>query len=84
MFAATKMPSVPKKITYSHSQPQSPIIPTRMAIKYLSPLDIAERLGVSDETVYRLLRSGRISSTRISRKVWRILESDFDAFMRKK
>lgn len=43
---------------------------------YLTPIQVAERLQLNVETVYRWLRSGKLPGIRLSRKVWRITEMD--------
>lgn len=40
-----------------------------MTARLLTPQDVAERLGVSDDYAYRLLGKGEIACTRIGRKV---------------
>ena len=49
---------------------------------YLTVEEAAERLGVDYKTIYRLIRSGEIPAGKIGR-VYRILESDLDAYFQK-
>lgn len=49
---------------------------------YLTPEQVADRLQVVVETVYRWLRSGKLRGSRLSRKVWRVAESDLNDFMK--
>jgi excisionase family DNA binding protein len=50
---------------------------------YLTPEQIAERLQVVVETVYRWLRSGKLRGSRISPKAWRVSERELASFMRR-
>lgn len=50
--------------------------------KYLTPEQVAERLQMGTETVYRYLRAGKLRGRRISHKAWRIGEIDLASFMR--
>jgi len=54
-----------------------------MAQTYLTPEQVAERIHLGIETVYRYLRSGKLRGSHVSRKCWRIAEGDLEAFMRK-
>jgi len=49
---------------------------------YLTPEQVADRLQMGTETVYRYLRSGKLRGRRISHKAWRIAEIDLASFMR--
>jgi hypothetical protein len=49
---------------------------------YLTPEQVAGRLQLGTETVYRYLRSGKLHGRRISHKAWRIAEIDLASFMR--
>ena len=49
---------------------------------YLTPEQVADRLQVVVETVYRWLRSGKLRGSRLGRKVWRVAESDLNDFMK--
>jgi excisionase family DNA binding protein len=49
---------------------------------YLTPEQVAERLQLGTETVYRYLRTGKLRGRRISHKAWRIAEIDLASFMR--
>lgn len=48
---------------------------------YLTPDQVAERLQLNRETVYRWLKSGRLKGTCLSPRVWRISEADLRAVM---
>jgi len=52
-----------------------------MAQILLTPTQIAETLQVDVKTVYRYLRAGKMSGTKISRKCWRISESSLREFL---
>jgi excisionase family DNA binding protein len=43
----------------------------------LSPLEVAEQLGVSDQTVYNWIREKRLPATKIARSV-RVRRSDLE------
>ncbi len=47
----------------------------------MSPQEVAERLGVSKETVLRLLRSGKLPAVKLGWRTWRIKRDDLDRFM---
>lgn len=49
---------------------------------YLTPDQVAERLQVNVETIYRHLRAGHLRGVRVSRKCWRIAEAEVDVFLR--
>ena len=46
----------------------------------LTPLEVAERLRVNREVVYKWLQSGKMKGIRVGRH-WRIRSSDLDAFL---
>ena len=48
---------------------------------YLTPEDVAERLKLGVDTIYRWLRTKKLPGTRLSRKAWRISEDDLRVFM---
>jgi excisionase family DNA binding protein len=48
--------------------------------KIYTPEEIAERLKVQERTVYGWLRSGKLRGAKLGR-LWRIKESDFEAFL---
>lgn len=50
--------------------------PAVRKLKYLSPVQIADALGVSKMTAYRLIHSGELPAARFRRSL-RVLESDF-------
>jgi excisionase family DNA binding protein len=47
----------------------------------MSPQEVADRIGVSKDTVLRLLRSGRLPGVKIGWRSWRITEDNLAAFM---
>jgi len=51
--------------------------------RFLSPQEIAEQLHVTDRAVLDLISSKKLPAVRIGkgRGVWRVSQSDFDAFM---
>lgn len=49
---------------------------------YLTPEQVADRLQLGTETVYRYLRSAKLRGRRISHKAWRISEIDLASFIR--
>ena len=50
---------------------------------YITPEQVAERLQLTVDTVYRWLRSRKLRGSRISHKAWRISERELAAFLRK-
>ena len=48
-------------------------------MKYFSPQEVAEQLGVTKKTVYKWLKSRELSADRAGHK-WRITQADVDAF----
>jgi excisionase family DNA binding protein len=50
---------------------------------YMTPEQVAEKLQLAVETVYRWLRSGKLRGARMSQKAWRVTEEDLRSFMRK-
>lgn len=54
-----------------------------MSIKdtYYSVKQIVKLFGVSDETVYRAIRSGRLPARKFG-SVWRVAESDLKVFLK--
>jgi excisionase family DNA binding protein len=50
---------------------------------YMTPEQVAEKLQLAVETVYRWLRSGKLRGSRMSQKAWRVSEEDLRSFMRK-
>ena len=49
----------------------------------LTVRQIAEKLQVNTETVYRWLRDGKLSGYRANR-LWRIAEQDLEAFLKQR
>ena len=54
--------------------------PTPDQDRLLSPLEVAEQLGVSDQTVYNWVREKRIAATRMGRLL-RIRQGDVERFV---
>src|SRR5580658_4276855 len=50
---------------------------------YMTPEQVAEKLQLAVETVYRWLRSGKLRGSRMSQKAWRVTEEDLRSFMKK-
>lgn len=55
---------------------------SHMPVKYMTPEQVADRLQVHRETVYRYLRSRKLAGIHISRRMWRVSEIDLEAFIR--
>jgi excisionase family DNA binding protein len=53
-----------------------------MAQAYLTPDQVAEKLQLCTESVYRLLRSGKLRGAHVSRKCWRVADTEVERFMR--
>ena len=51
--------------------------------RILTVRQIAEKLQVNTETVYRWLRDGKLTGYRANR-LWRVSEQDLEAFLRQK
>lgn len=51
---------------------------------YLTPEQVAERLNLSIETVYRWLRCRKLRGSRISHKAWRVPERELASFVRRR
>jgi excisionase family DNA binding protein len=51
-----------------------------MEKKLLTPAQVAERLQVTERTVYTWLRGGRLRGLRAGR-LWRVREEDLEAFL---
>jgi excisionase family DNA binding protein len=47
-----------------------------MAAKLLTPEQVARRLNVSKQTVWRWIRAGRLRATRLGGRTYRISETD--------
>ncbi len=50
-------------------------------MKYLSPKEFAERVGLHKNTILKAIKEGRIKAYRLNRKVIRIPESEIEAFL---
>lgn len=56
-----------------------------METEFVTPKDVARRLGVRRETVYAWLKSGQLRGIALSRKSgYRIRSEDLDAFLRQR
>jgi len=51
---------------------------------YLTPEQVAAKLDLNVETIYRWLRTRKIRASRISQKAWRISERDLASFIRRR
>jgi excisionase family DNA binding protein len=49
----------------------------------MTPEQVAEKLQLAVETVYRWLRSGKLRGSRMSPKAWRVADHDIRSFMTK-
>ena len=52
-----------------------------MKVNYLTPQDVAERLSVELKTVWGWLRTGRLRGAKLTGRLWRISENDFERFI---
>jgi excisionase family DNA binding protein len=50
---------------------------------YMTPEQVADKLQLAIETVYRWLRNGKLRGSRISPKAWRVTDEDLRSFMKK-
>lgn len=50
---------------------------------YLTPEQVADRLQLGVETVYRWLRSRKLRGSRISHKAWRVPQRELESFLKK-
>lgn len=53
-----------------------------MTDKLITVKQTAERLGCSPETVWKMLRTGKLQRVKLSRRMTRIKEQDIDAVIR--
>jgi excisionase family DNA binding protein len=51
---------------------------------WLTPKQVAERMGLTEQTVRRLMDAGRIPGVIVGRKIRRVLESELIIFARGK
>lgn len=50
--------------------------------RLLTVEDVAERIGYSKDSVWRLIRAGRIKARRVAEgSPWRVSEADLEAFI---
>ncbi|HVL90296.1 MAG TPA: helix-turn-helix domain-containing protein [Actinomycetota bacterium] len=56
----------------------SPVSPS--GPRFLTALEVAERMRVSKMTVYRLIRSGKLPAVRVG-KSFRVREEDVDKYL---
>ncbi len=52
--------------------------------RWLSPQQVAERLGLSAQTVRRLMQAGRLPGVVLGRKIIRVRESELNKFTKGK
>lgn len=52
--------------------------------KFFTPAEIAEKLGVHNVTIWRKIRSGELKAIAISKRDYRIAESDFAEYLTKR
>jgi len=52
-----------------------------MTEKLLSPEEVAERLGVTPNTVRTWLRDGSLKGIKLGRKIWRVNETELQKFL---
>ena len=58
------------------------LLPAR-PVRFLSPRQVAEQLGVCRETIYRLLARGELAATRVGSAL-RIASDDLEAYLRRR
>jgi len=51
---------------------------------YLTPEQVAEKLNLNVETIYRWLRNRKLHGSRISHKAWRVPERELTSFIRRR
>lgn len=67
---------------FAESQRRGRTTPSGSADVYLSPEDVAQRLGVNEQTVRVWIRSGKLPASRLAgRRVLRVRESDIAAVL---
>lgn len=57
-----------------------PIKRSRMEDELFTPIEVAERLRVNREVVYKWLKNGKLKGVHAGRH-WRVRRSDLDAFL---
>jgi len=50
--------------------------------EWLTPADAARRIGVSSSFIYKLIRTGELTASRVGSKLLRISTTDLDAIYR--
>jgi excisionase family DNA binding protein len=50
--------------------------------EWLTPADAARRIGVSSSFIYKLIRTGELTASRVGAKLLRINTTDLDAIYR--
>jgi excisionase family DNA binding protein len=56
--------------------------PIQEAAEWLTPADAARRIGVSSSFIYKLIRTGELTASRVGAKLLRINTTDLDAIYR--
>ena len=51
-----------------------------MSEKLLTPTQVAERLQITERTVYEWIRGGKLTALKLGR-LWRIRQDDLEAFL---
>lgn len=55
--------------------------PTTVARIAYSPAEVAEMLGITTETVYRMIRRGEIKARKVGSRNYRILNEDISQYL---
>jgi len=72
----------PEAVEAYSRQQRRPAFPDSRSGTFLSPDDVAQRLGVNEQTVRAWIRSGKLPASRLAgRRVLRIRESDLEAVL---
>ena len=56
--------------------------PIQETAEWLTPADAARRIGVSSSFIYKLIRTGELTASRVGAKLLRINTTDLDAIYR--
>ena len=51
--------------------------------EYLKPIQVADRLQVSERTVREWLRNGTLKGVRLGEKLWRVSEEEVQRFLKR-
>jgi len=52
-------------------------------MKFLTPLQVAKKLSVSEFTIYRYIKSGKLKAIKLTERNFRIEEKDLNQFIKK-